>query len=99
MRPKEGDPMSSSNEVHLPVLAAEGAQVREGEAAEACALPNESPAAALSRRSFLRSAVGSVGVASAAMATGCNSEFMEGLFRAHFKELTRDDLKKIIARM
>jgi molybdopterin-containing oxidoreductase family iron-sulfur binding subunit len=58
-------------------------------------LPGESPRAALNRRQFLRSAAGGV----AAMATLASCGNLEELFRAHFHELSKEELQGILARL
>src|SRR5579883_1895100 len=73
----------SDDKRHLPVVGATDSP------------PGESPRAALSRRQFLRSAAGAVAVAALG---GCKVE-LEGLFRAHFHELTRAEIDQILARL
>jgi molybdopterin-containing oxidoreductase family iron-sulfur binding subunit len=56
----------------------------------------ESPRAALNRRQFLRSAVG--GAAAALALSACGGS-IDDLFRAHFHELSKDELQKILSRL
>jgi molybdopterin-containing oxidoreductase family iron-sulfur binding subunit len=58
-------------------------------------IPGESPQAAINRRQFLRSAAG--GAAAALALSACGS--IDELFRAHFKELSKEDLQKIVQRL
>ena len=81
--------------VHLPVLGAAPAPDAADDGVDVMA--HEHPKAALTRRQFMASAAGTV--ATAAALSGCGDTNMEGFFRAHFKELTKDDLNKLIGRL
>jgi molybdopterin-containing oxidoreductase family iron-sulfur binding subunit len=58
-------------------------------------LPGESPKAALNRRQFLRTAAG--GAAAAMALSACGS--IDELFRAHFQELSKADLQKLLSKL
>ena len=76
----------SDNKRHLPVLGND----------DACgALPGESERAAMNRRQFLRTAAG--GVAAMTAVAGCGN--IDDLFRAHFHELSKEELQDILSRL
>ncbi len=79
---------------HLPVIGSDGGAGADD--ASGAPLPGETPAAARSRRQFLRSAMG--GVAAATLA-GCGSFDLDDLFRKHFTELPPEEVKKLLARL
>jgi len=58
-------------------------------------VPGESKKAALNRRQFLRSAVG--GAAAAVALSACGS--IDELFRAHFTELSKEDIQRILTKL
>ncbi len=79
--------MSADGKFHLPMASGDAS-------GGAGPLPGESRKAAINRRQFLYSAVG--GLAAATLAGGGG---LDELFRAHFHELTKDELQQILARL